>query len=263
MSTVTSYAHGIPSWIDLATPDPDGAKAFYAELFGWEYDDNDTDQPDAVYTMASRDGHSAAGMMQLSEEMAASGMPPVWTSYVTVDDLDAAVGKVEAAGGAVLRPPMDVMDAGRMAVVADPAGAAFALWEAGEHIGAEVINEPGAFSWSELMTPDPQQVAPFYEAVFGWTTQTAPMPNGDYTVFFVEGGSTDGIAGAMAPPMPGMPPLWGIYFNVADATACVARAQELGGTVVVEPTEIPGTGWFATITDPQGATFSIMQADAT
>ena len=128
-------------------------------------------------------------MMQLSPEMAASGMPPVWTTYVTVDGIDAAVGKVGAAGGTVMQPPMAVMSAGRMAVVADPAGAVICMWEAIEHIGAGIVNEHGAFTWSELVTPDPAAVAPFYNAVFGWTDETVPMPTGDYTVFNVAGGS--------------------------------------------------------------------------
>ncbi len=224
MTTMTSYPHGVPSWIDLATPDPDASRSFYAELFGWDYDVEPTDQPGNDYTMARKDGRSAAGMMKLSDEMAASGMPPVWSTYVTVDDIEAAVAKVGPAGGNVLQPPMDVMDAGRMAVVTDSAGAVVCLWQAKEHIGAEVVNEHGALTWNELITPDPAAVVPFYSAVFGWTAETAPMPGGEYTVLKVEGGNENGIAGAMAPPMPGMPAFWGVYFNVDDAAATVAKA---------------------------------------
>ena len=140
MTTMTSYPNGVPSWIDLATPDPAASKEFYAALFGLEYDDQPTDQEGTDYTMARRNGHSAAGMMQLSPQMAASGMPPVWSTYVAVDDLDATVAQVQSEGGAVMQPPMDVMDAGRMAVIADPSGAVICLWEAGNHIGAEVVN---------------------------------------------------------------------------------------------------------------------------
>ena len=258
MTTMTSYPHGVPSWIDLATPDPAASKAFYAELFGWEYAAEETDQPGTDYVMARKDGRSAAGMMQLTQQMAESGMPPVWTTYVSVSDVEAAVAEVEPAGGTVLQPPMDVMDAGRMAVLSDPTGAVVALWEAKDHIGAEVVNEHGALSWNELLTPDPSAAAAFYGTVLGWTTQTAPMPTGDYTVFFVEGGNESGIAGAMAPPMPGMPAVWVVYFMVDDVHATVARAQELGATAMMEPTPIPGVGTLATLTDPQGATFSLM-----
>jgi predicted enzyme related to lactoylglutathione lyase len=151
MTTMTSYAHGVPSWIDLATPDPAISKKFYGALFGWHYDDQPTDNDGAEYTMADLDGQAAAGMMQLSPDMAESGMPPVWTTYVTVDDIDEAVGKVEPAGGSVMQPPMDampstgetvrtlgaqvLMDAtempgvGTLATLLDPTGAAFSIME--------------------------------------------------------------------------------------------------------------------------------------
>jgi predicted enzyme related to lactoylglutathione lyase len=259
MTIVTQHAAGVPSWIDLATPDPDASKEFYSALFGWDYDDQPTGRPGTEYVMASKGGSSAAGMMQLAPEMAAAGMPPVWSTYVTVDVVDAVVARVEAAGGTVMRPAMDVTEAGRMAVVADPAGAVICLWQPNEHIGCEVVNEHGAFSWSELITPDPEGVADFYRHVFGWTHQTTPMPNGAYTVFAVEGGNPTGIAGAMAPPVEGMPPVWGVYFMVDDAAATVEAARARGAQVVLEPTEMPGVGVLATIVDPQGAAFSIMQ----
>ncbi len=259
MTTMTSYAHGVPSWIDLATPNPGAAKDFYGALFGWHYDDRPTDTDDVDYTMADLDGHAAAGIMQLSGEMAASGMPPFWSTYVSVDDIDRAVGKVEPAGGSVMQPAMDVMGAGRFAVVADPAGAVICMWEAREHIGAGVVNEHGAFSWCELITPDPVAVAPFYDAVFGWTTQTVPMPTGTYTLFTVAGGNENGIAGAMAPPVEGLPSYWGVYFMVDDAAQTVATARTLGAQVLMDATEMPGVGTLATLMDPAGAAFSIME----
>lgn len=260
---MSTYPHGVPSWVDLATPDPAAAKVFYEAVFGWHYDDRDTGEPDAPYTMATKDGAVAAGMMRLSEQMAAAGMPPVWSSYVNVDDVDRAVAAVDPAGGSVLQPAMDVMDAGRMAVVADPAGAVIGMWQAGEHLGADVVNEHGAFIWNELITPDPAAVTAFYEAVFGWTAQTAPMPAGEYTVFLAAGGNENGIAGAMAPPMPGMPAFWGVYFCVDDIAAAVATARERGAQVMMEPTAMPGVGTFAALVDPQGAAFSLLVPEAT
>jgi predicted enzyme related to lactoylglutathione lyase len=259
---MTSYPHGAPSWIDLATPDPEASKTFYAELFGWDYEDQPTDQAGMTYTMARSGGRDAAGMMLLSSEMAESGMPPVWTTYVSVDDLDASLGRVSNAGGTVAQPAMDVMDAGRMAVVVDPTGATIAMWQAKEHIGARVVNEHGAFSWSELISPDVATAASFYGSVFGWSSQTMPMPTGDYTVFSVEGGNENGIAGAMAPPMPGMPAFWGVYFQTDDAAATVAKAKELGAQVMMEATAMPGVGTLAALTDPQGAMFSLMMPEA-
>lgn len=262
MATMTSYPHGVPSWIDLMTTDVVAARAFYAALFDWEYDVEPTDQPGVDYTMAKRGERTAAGMMQISPEMAASGMPPMWNTYVTVDDVDAAVARVAPAGGSVQQPAMDVMDSGRMAVVADPAGSVICLWQAKSHIGAEVVNEHGSFTWSELMTPDPAAVAGFYHELFGWTTQTMPMPGGEYTVFFAPGGNENGIAGAMASPEPGMPSYWGTYFHVDDAAATVATAVDKGAQVMLEPTAMPGVGTLATLVDPQGAAFSVMTPES-
>ena len=258
MATVTSYPHGVPSWIDLATPDVAASKGFYGELFGWEFTDEPTDQPGMEYTMARKGGKSVAGMMLLSAEMAASGMPPVWSTYVTVSDIGATVAEIPPAGGMVMQPPMDVMDAGRMAVCSDPAGAVFCLWEARDHIGAEVVNEHGALTWNELITPDPAASAEFYRQVLGWTSQTMPMPTGEYTVFNVEGGDPNGIAGAMATPMPGIPTHWGIYFHVDDIAASAEAATGLGAQTLMAPTAMEGVGTFAAMADPQGAMFSLM-----
>ena len=262
MVAMTSYPHGVPSWTDLATPDPEASKAFYGELFGWTYDDQATDQPGTDYTMCTKGDAAAAGMMKLSDEMAAQGMPPVWTTYVSVDDLDATVAAVAPAGGAVMQPPMEVMDAGRMAVLADPAGAVFCLWEAKDHPGAGVVNEPGTMSWNELLSTDLAGALRFYGEVLGWTSQPVPMPDGEYTLIQVAGGNPQGIAGAMPTPMPGMPSYWGVYFMVEDAGATVDRAKALGATAMMEATVFPGVGTLATIADPQGAVFSIMQPGA-
>lgn len=261
MPEVTTYVHGTPSWTDLATPDPAASQEFYGALFGWEFDEQPAGDRGS-YTMCTKGGKSAAGMMQLSPEMAAGGMPPVWSSYITTDDLDATVAKVGPAGGQVMQPPMDVMDAGRMAVIGDATGAVACLWEKKQHIGAEVVNEHGTLMWTELMTPDPAKAAVFYGDVLGWTAETAPMPTGDYTVFHNKGGNPDGIAGAMKPPMDDMPSFWGVYFAVDDCDATVAAATDLGATVLAEPMDIPDTGRMAALVDPQGAAFSVMQQPA-
>lgn len=212
--------------------------------------------------MCSKGGKAAAGIMELSPQMAQAGMPPVWSSYVTVDDLEEATGKVEPAGGQVMRPPMDVMDAGRMAVITDSTGAAICLWEVKDSIGAEVVNEHGALSWNELLTPEPAQAAEFYAQVLGWTSEAMSMPMGDYTVFKVEGGNDDGIAGAVTPPMQGMPPAWLVYFIVDDCDATVALATEKGATVMGSPMDVPGVGRMAPIQDPQGAMFAVMTPES-
>ena len=163
---LTPRAHRT-GWI-CQTTDQDAAKAFYAGLFGWTYDD----QPMAegpVYSMAMLGGHQVAAIAPQSPEMAAAGAPPMWNTYLATDSVDDAVARVEAAGGKVAMAPFDIMDAGRMAFVLDPAGAAVALWQANQHIGATLVNEPGTVTWNELITTDPGVVT-FYADVVGLTT---------------------------------------------------------------------------------------------
>jgi predicted enzyme related to lactoylglutathione lyase len=197
-------------------------------------------------------------MMKLSPDMQAGGMPPVWSTYVTVADVDASTTKVKELGGAVLNGPMDVMDAGRMTVAADPTGAVFCLWEAKESIGAQVVNEPCSLTWNELMTPDIDAAKSFYGALLGWKPETMNM-GGDgppYTVWMLGDG---GIGGAMPPPMDGMPAFWGVYFAVADCDATVTKAQELGAQVLNGPMDVPEVGRMAALMDPQGAAFSVIK----
>lgn len=257
MSTRTTYQAGTPCWIDLTAPDVDAATAFYTGLFGWEAVDQFDDEGNRIYTNFTRDGQVVAGMGQQQPEMA--GMPPIWNTYFATDDVDATLAKVEEAGGQVMMPAMDVMTQGRMGVFADPSGAVVSLWEAGEHHGAQLVNVPGTWSWNELMTRDLDGALPFYSTVFGWATDAMDMPMGPYHV--VRGGEEGGLAGMMGMP-PDMsdevPNHWMVYFTVEDAEATAARVRELGGTVVFGP-EMSGVGILATMHDPQGGNFSVMQ----
>ena len=251
----TSYAQGTPNWVDLQTTNQDAAKAFYSGLFGWTYDDQPMPQG-PVYSMAMLGGHPVAAIAPQSPELAAAGAPPMWNTYLTTDSVADSVARAETAGGTVAMAPFDVMDAGRMAFVLDPAGAAVALWQANQHIGATLVNEPGTVIWNELVTTDPGAVA-FYADVLGMTTSAEEMGDGStYTVFLAAGRM---VGGTTAPQMPGVPNHWHVYFAVADADAAAAKAAELGGAVVVEPFDIP-VGRIAVISDPQGAVFSIMQS---
>lgn len=254
MPTRTEYSHGVPSWVDLSTTDPAAAKAFYSALFDWTYEDNPTDQG-GVYTMARKGGNDAAGLSEQPAEQAQMGIPPMWNSYVSVDDLDATAAKVEGAGGGVMAAPFDVMDFGRMAVITDPSGAVVCLWEAKEHPGAGVVNEHGAFTWNELVSPDVPAATAFFAEVLGWGTESMDMGEmGEYTLFTVDG---EQVAGGMAPPMDGMPPHWGVYFHVDDCDATVEAAKAAGGSVMMEPIDGP-PGRFAALADPQGAMFSVI-----
>ncbi len=258
MPTRDSYAPGTPSWVDLSTSDQDAAKTFYSGLFGWTYDDQEMGD-DAVYSMAELNGQATAAIAPQQAEQAAAGVPPHWQMYITVADVDAAAAKVEEAGGNVHVPPFDVFDAGRMAVLTDPAGAFFMLWTPINHIGAGLVNEHGAFTWAELVAEPNDKTAGFYNAVTGLQPISTPMPDGSSYDGFTLDGTADGMLAGTAPaPMPGIPPHWSIYFGAADVDAAAAKVTELGGTVFVEPFDIP-VGRMAVVADPQGATFNLLQ----
>ncbi len=253
MPTRTEYKAGTPSWVDLMTTDVAAAEDFYGRLFGWEYVANPTEHG-TDYVMAFRNQQSVAGMAEQGPEQARAGVPPMWNTYVSVDDLEATVAKVAGAGGSVMMPPMKVEDAGMMAVIVDPAGAVVCCWEKLGHAGAGLVNEHGSLIWNELITPDPSAISGFYSEVFGWRPEIMSMDGSDYTVMNVDGA---GVAGAMATPAEGIPPHWGVYFAVDDCDACVATAREAGGTVLMPPMDTP-VGRMAALADPQGATFSVM-----
>ena len=251
----TRYEPGTPSWVDLQTSDPAGAKEFYAALFGWDYDDepvgHDADGNDAFYSMATRNGKHVAAIAPLPMP----GVPPHWNVYVTVADVDASAAQVPGAGGTVMAPPFDVMDAGRMSVVADPTGAMFCLWQPKGNIGAQLVNEHGTFTWEEVMTPDVPAATAFYEKLFGWKAQRADAPGMEYTELKL---GDRGIGGAMKPPMEGMPAVWGVYFAVDDCDKTAEVAAANGGTVLQPPFDIP-PGRMAVIADPAGAFFSVIK----
>jgi predicted enzyme related to lactoylglutathione lyase len=183
--------------------------------------------------------------------------PPFWATYIAVENADATAEKITAAGGQVILPPMDVLDVGRMAVFTDPIGAFFSIWQPGTHPGAQLVNEPGTWSWSELLTTDVDASIAFYSAVFGWGAVTqgdGPMP---YTEWQVGGRSVGGMM--PKPPMmrAEVPPHWEAYFAVTDTDAAVARVAELGGSQLMAPMDIE-PGRFAVVADPTGAVFNVI-----
>jgi predicted enzyme related to lactoylglutathione lyase len=241
------------------SPDVDASQAFYGAVFGWDATEQHDDDGNRIYVLFELDGKTVAGLGGQGPGM--EGMPPMWNSYVAVDDVAAAVDRAIAAGGTVVAPPMQVMDAGEMAVIADPTGAVISLWKAGQHIGAGVCNEPNTWSWTELLTRDVDTARAFYVAVFGWDVEDQDMgPMGTYHV--VRGGEHGGWAGMMAMPaeMPDMVPNhWMVYFTVADVDATLAAVAGNGGSVAQGPMDIPGVGRVATAHDPAGGSFSLMQ----
>jgi uncharacterized protein len=246
------YEAGVPSWIDLGSPDPPGAADFYGALFGW----------DAPEGPPENEGYRVAMIGELAVAGIGQAMnpgPPFWSTYIAVESADATTEKVTAAGGQVIVAPMDVLDVGRMAIFTDSVGAFFSVWQAGAHPGAQLVNEPGTWSWSELLTTDIEASKSFYGSVFGWgaDTQGADSPMGPYTEWKVNGRSVGGMM-QKPPMMPAeVPPHWSVYFAVSDTDAAFARVAELGGAQIMPPMDIE-PGRFAVVADPTGAVFNVI-----
>ncbi|MBA3350580.1 MAG: VOC family protein [Actinobacteria bacterium] len=256
MGERSGYSPGTFSWTDLGTTDVSGAKAFYTELFGWELEDMPTGDA-GIYSMARLDGKYVAAIYEQYEDQRAQGIPPSWVSFITVDDIEARTAEAEMLGATILSPPLDVLDSGRMSLAGDPTGAVFAMWEPGNHIGAQVVNEPGALTLNELVTRDVPAAKDFYGALFGWTFDD--VASGAYTSIKNEGNLNGGLM-ELAPEWGDVPSHWRPYFAVADCEASIATIKELGGQVMGPPIEVP-TGRFAMATDPQGASFSVFQGE--
>ncbi len=247
---------GLFNWVDLSTTDREAAVDFYTKLFGWTAEDQPAGESQ-VYTIFSKDGMEVAGGGEYPPEQA--GTPPAWTPYVTVDDVDETAARVAEAGGSTMVEPMDVMDAGRTAMFVDSTGVPFAVWQDGNHTGAELKNAPDSLTWVELASGDIAASTKFYNEVFGWGSQTAPMgDSGEYTLFLL--GDQQAAGGyAKEGVLPDeVPPHWLPYFAVADIDAFVEKANELGGTAsgVMETDE---AGRFTIVNDPQGAVFGAIQ----
>ncbi len=261
------YQHGLFSWADVSVADPAAASAFYVGLFGWSAEDQHMPDGSYIYTMFSKDGKSTAGLGPQPDEMTAQGIPPTWNSYITVDNVDATIVKWAGAGGTVMMPAMDVMTSGRMAFVVDPQGAVVALWQAGDHMGADVFNKPGALTWNELNTRDAAAARDFYGAALGWSFEEFPGSEPPYWLIAIsekiqgnpvsEDAYNGGILTMDENWPEGVPPHWSVYFNVADTDASIKQATDLGGSVVVPAMDTPN-GRIAVVSDPQGGTFSLI-----
>jgi uncharacterized protein len=243
-----SYVAGAPCWTDCSCSDVDKAADFYRGLLGWDVPEGDPNF--GGYRSASLNGKSVAGLMGQMEPG-----PVVWTTYLKTDDSAATAALVVEHGGSVMFPPFDVGPLGKMAILVDPTGAVFGTWEPAIHTGSQVMNDPGARCWSELITTDVAAATEFYGKVFGWEFGGSP----DYTEFKVAGQPVGGIMAKTAMMPAEMPSNWGVYFTVTDIAASVAKAAELGATVILASMEVPQTGTMAVLMDPNGAPFNIIQ----
>jgi predicted enzyme related to lactoylglutathione lyase len=256
MTNDDDIALGAPCWADLFTSDPDASRTFYGELFGWTSEAGGEEF--GGYVTFALDGRQVAGAMR-NDGSGPSG--DVWSVYLAAADAAATVDAATVAGATVIVPAMPVGDLGSMAVVSDPGGAAIGVWQPGQHRGFQAVREPGAPAWFELHTRDYDKVVGFYESVFGWDTHVqADTPEFRYTTLGEGDAAAAGVMDATAGAgslSEGEPAHWAIYFAVADADAAVARATELGATVLDAPMDTP-YGRLARLSDPTGATFRLI-----
>jgi predicted enzyme related to lactoylglutathione lyase len=250
-------------WADLQAKDLKAALDFYGRVLGWEFQQEHDETGAMVYHTAQIDGVKLAGIGEMQQQARESGMPSMWTDYVSVADADATCAKAVELGGTVLMPAMDVMDQGRMAIIVDPTGAAFGIWQGGRHTGADAVNQPSTLTWVELYSSDVDATKTFYSGLFGWTY--APMEEGSATgqEYWLASTSEGAMfSGLMPKPkeMAQAPDMWVTYFGVADVDAAKAEVQAAGGTVLWGPMQT-GPGRSIGITDSQGGMVTLMQMD--
>ena len=264
MSTRDQYPAGVPCFVDTLTPDVAAAKRFYAGIFGWEFAGPGAmpDDPPGEYYVARIRGDDVAAI----GTQPATASPAAWNTYIAVDSADEAAAEAQASGGTVLAGPFDVPPAGRMAVVADPAGAMFCVWEAGRRTGAARVNEPSAWAMSLLSTGDPESAQAFYGRLFGWRAEPfGAVPDMEAWLWRLPGyvgGEPHqpvprDVVAAMA-AAPGSTASWSVDFWIEDADAAAAAAAELGGSVIAAPVEAAGFRR-TVLADPGGAAFSASQ----
>jgi uncharacterized protein len=258
MPNVEKHAPGAFTWIELSTTDQDAAKAFYSSLFGWTIDDQ-LMGPSGTYTMFQIDGRNAGAAYTMQAEERATGAPPHWNLYIAVVSADDAASRAKQLGGTVHVPPFDVMDAGRMAVLGDPTGAVFCVWQAKKLIGLRIAGVDGTLCWADLSTPDPEKARKFYEGMFGWKISAGEKDPSGY-LHIQNGEAFIGGIPPIAHRDPHMPPHWLAYFQVGDVDATTSLAQQQGAKVHLAPMSMENVGRMAVLSDPQGASFAIFKA---
>lgn len=246
-------------WVDLGTTDPDGAKKFYNEIFGWDYHDEPAGEG-MVYTMCLKDGKNVGALYLMNEQQKQMNIPPHWMSYVAAEDAAETVKKAGEAGGNIIMEVFDVMESGKMGMIQDPDGAMLAIWQTADPSGAFHKNIPGAICWIEMGSKDPSKAIPFFEKVFGWKANTEKSGEMEYTTFMLGGEMVGGLY-VMPDTMEGIPPHWMPYFLTEDIDMLLDKAQSNGGALLMPKGYAEDVGHFAVIRDPQGAAFGVVQGE--
>jgi len=249
----TPWPEGTPAWVDITVPDRKRAMDFYGPVLGWDFQVGSPEM--GFYTQALVDGRPVGA---IGEPQPGEGTPPAaWLTYLAADALEPVVERARQAGGAVLAEPFDLGEFGRMAMLADPTGAVFALWQAGTHTGFRLANEPGSVAWNEALTRDVDAAQAFYAATFGCSFGDLSSGDFQYATMDVDGRPVGGVGGLPADAPAEAPASWLTYFMVPDADATVAAVQQLGGALVDGPLDTE-YGRMAVLTGPFGERFAIM-----
>jgi uncharacterized protein len=258
MTHIDKHPAGSFCWVELATSDQTAAKKFYGALFGWTPNDSPMG-PGEFYTIFKLDGRDAAAGYTLRPDQVAQHVPPHWMLYIQVDSVDASATKVPQLGGKTVVAPFDVMDAGRMAVIQDPTGAYFCLWQPTKSAGIGIHSVHGTLCWGDLSTSDTASAQKFYSGLFGWKFESGEKDSSGY--LHIKNG--EHFIGGLPPAkhlQPGVPPHWLAYFLVDDVDATANKAKEMGAKFFVPPMTMEGVGRMAIVADPQGAVFAIFKS---
>src|SRR5690242_13764738 len=262
MPHVDAHQPGTPCWLELSTTDTASARSFYGSLLGWSYFESPMGPDMPPYILARVQDRDVAALWTMAKELREQGTPPFWLVYFAVANVDQLVPKVTALGGSVMMPPMDVPEAGRMAVCLDPNGGAFAIWQAGKHPGARLVNETGAMCWVELQAKEESKSEKFYTGLFGWKSEKMSMGGPiEYTTFKVGDIPVAGMLPNPAGAADNVPQNWLGYLQVTECDGVTDKAKANKGQVFVSPQTIPGVGRFAVLADAQGAAFGILQPE--
>jgi predicted enzyme related to lactoylglutathione lyase len=253
------YELGTFCWVDLATTDPEGAKAIYGELFGWEAEDT-LGGGGGTYTVLRSSGNEVCALYEMEAERRDVGVAPHWLPYVSVENADETAARAEELGGSVLMGAFDAADFGRMAIIEDPTGAVLATWEPRTLAGARRVNDPGCFTWNELQTRDAETAAVFYAGLFGWEMQYVDEDGRLVYVTIKNSGSSNGGIMPMTEQHGDTPPYWLTYFTVLSCDSAVSKVRELGGGALAGPLDL-GAGRIAVVNDPQGAAFALFEGE--